>query len=111
MLLQVCDGFHVITGVILLLPDLQVVSVCRTDAETGDPIDQVVEAFSSVTAELEAAIKRDEELGTQLPPPAPADDLTVDWEYLLPAPPSAFRDSDSPTFSEGRTVLLADTQV
>ncbi|XP_021920760.1 uncharacterized protein LOC110830321 isoform X6 [Zootermopsis nevadensis] len=81
------------------------------DAETGDPIDQVVEAFSSVTAELEAAIKRDEELGTQLPPPAPAEDLTVDWEYLLPAPPSAFRDSDSPTFSEGRTVLLADTQV
>ncbi|XP_021920756.1 uncharacterized protein LOC110830321 isoform X3 [Zootermopsis nevadensis] len=83
----------------------------NSDAETGDPIDQVVEAFSSVTAELEAAIKRDEELGTQLPPPAPAEDLTVDWEYLLPAPPSAFRDSDSPTFSEGRTVLLADTQV
>jgi hypothetical protein len=70
-----------------------------------------VEAFSSVTAELEAAIRRDEELATLPPLPTPADDLAVDWEYQLPAPPSAFRDSDSPSLSEGRTVMLADSQV
>lgn len=64
-----------------------------------------------MTAELEAAIRRDEELSALPPPPTAADDLTVDWEYQLPAPPSAFRDCDSHSLSEGRTVVLADSQV
>lgn len=76
--------------------------------------DQVEEAFRSVTAELETAIKQDKETSA-LPPPPPSavspDDLTVDWEYQLPAPPSAFRDCDSPTLTEGETVMLADSQV
>jgi hypothetical protein len=79
-----------------------------------DPGDQVEEAFRSVTAELETAIKQDEEM-TGLPPPPNSsispDDLTVDWEYQLPAPPSAFRDCNSPTLTEGETVMLADSQV
>jgi hypothetical protein len=79
-----------------------------------EPGDEVEEAFKSVTAELEAAIKQDEDMSALLPPPTSAaspDDLTVDWEYHLPAPPSAFRDSDSPTLTEGETVMLADSQV
>jgi hypothetical protein len=85
--------------------------LCGTEAAAEDLADQVAEAFSSVTAELEAAIQRDEELSGLPPPPTHADDLALDWEYQLPAPPSAFRDSSSPTFSEGRTVVLADSQV
>ncbi|XP_033609850.1 uncharacterized protein LOC111870662 isoform X3 [Cryptotermes secundus] len=79
-----------------------------------EPGDEVEEAFKSVTAELETAIKQDRDASALPPPPTSAaspDDLTVDWEYQLPAPPSAFRDSDSPTLTEGETVMLADTQV
>lgn len=67
-----------------------------------------------MTAELEATMKQDEDLNTLPPPPtsiSSADDVAVDWEYQLPAPPSAFRDSDSPTLTEGETVILADSQV
>lgn len=74
----------------------------------------VDEAFKSVTAELEATIKQDEDLNTLPPPPTSAssvDDLAVEWQYQLPAPPSAFRDSDSPTLTEGGTIMLADSQV
>lgn len=77
-------------------------------------VDQVEEAFRSVTAEMETTIRQDEDLNALPPPPASApsiDDLAVDWEYQLPAPPSAFRDSDSPTLTEGGTVMLADSQV
>nr|CAD7266367.1 unnamed protein product [Timema shepardi] len=35
----------------------------------------------------------------------------IDWEYQLPAPPTAFRDTNSPTLVEGETVVLADTGV
>jgi hypothetical protein len=75
-----------------------------------EPGDQVEEAFRSVTEELETAIKKDETSALP-PPPLSSDDPTVDWEYQLPAPPSAFRDSDSPTLTEGETVMLADSQV
>ncbi|PSN52777.1 hypothetical protein C0J52_07486 [Blattella germanica] len=68
-------------------------------------------ACLSVTAELEAVIKQEEDLNILPPPPLPEDDPAVDWEYQLPAPPSAFRDADSPTLTEGETVVLADTQV
>jgi hypothetical protein len=76
--------------------------------------DQVEEAFRSATAEMETATKQDEDMSVLPPPPTSAaspDDLTVDWEYHLPAPPSAFRDCDSPTLTEGETVMLADSQV
>nr|CAD7454977.1 unnamed protein product [Timema tahoe] len=35
----------------------------------------------------------------------------IDWEYQLPAPPTAFRDTNSPALVEGETVVLADTGV
>jgi hypothetical protein len=77
-----------------------------------DADDQMEEAFKSVTEELEAAIRQDEDLNILPPPPsASVDDLAVDWQYQLPAPPSAFRDSDSPTLTEGGTIMLADSQV
>ncbi|XP_069671321.1 serine-rich adhesin for platelets-like isoform X2 [Periplaneta americana] len=128
------------------------------DSETeeigiAEAVDQVEEAFRSVTAELEAASEQDEDVNVLIPPPvtaideveklnslpsedlnilpppplsatkqdenieaippppSSAEDMAVDWEYQLPAPPSAFRDSNSPTFTEGGTVMLADTQV
>jgi hypothetical protein len=80
----------------------------------GDADDQMEEAFKSVTEELEAAIRQDEDLNILPPPPTSAssvDYLAVDWQYQLPAPPSAFRDSDSPTLTEGGTIMLADSQV
>ncbi|XP_069671325.1 serine-rich adhesin for platelets-like isoform X4 [Periplaneta americana] len=119
----------------------------------AEAVDQVEEAFRSVTAELEAASEQDEDVNVLIPPPvtaideveklnslpsedlnilpppplsatkqdenieaippppSSAEDMAVDWEYQLPAPPSAFRDSNSPTFTEGGTVMLADTQV
>jgi len=76
-------------------------------------VDQVEEAFKSVIVELEDTIRQDEDLNTLPPPPTSAssvDDLAVDWQYQLPAP-SAFRDSDSPTLTEGGTIMLADSQV
>jgi len=79
-----------------------------------DTVGQEEEAFKSVIAELEDTIRQDEDLNTLPPPPTSAsfvDDLTVDWQYQLPAPPSAFRDSDSPTVTEGGTIMLADSQV
>ena len=79
-----------------------------------DAVDQVDEAFKSVIVELEDTIRRDEEMHTLPPPPTSAssvDDLAVDWQYQLPAPPSAFRDSDSPTLTDGGTIMLADSQV
>jgi len=77
-------------------------------------VDQLEEAFKSVIVELDDAIRQDEDLNTLPPPPTSAscvDDLAVDWQYQLPAPPSAFRDSDSPTLTEGGTIMLADSQV
>ena len=77
-------------------------------------VDQLEEAFKSVIVELDDAIRQDEDLNTLPPPPTSAscvDDLAVDWQYQLPAPPSAFRDSDSPTLTEGGTIMLADAQV
>lgn len=79
-----------------------------------DDVDQVEEAFRSVIVELEDTIRQDKDLTTLPPPPTSAssvDDLAVDWQYQLPAPPSAFRDSDSPTLTEGGTIMLADSQV
>nr|CAD7399218.1 unnamed protein product [Timema cristinae] len=51
-----------------------------------------------------------------LVPPAAASSAegpleVIDWEYQLPAPPTAFRDTNSPTLVEGETVVLADTGV
>ena len=77
-------------------------------------VDHMEEAFKSVIAELDDTIRQDEDLNTLPPPPtsgSSVDDLAVDWQYHLPAPPSAFRDSDSPTFTEGGTIILADSQV
>jgi hypothetical protein len=74
----------------------------------------VDEAFKSVTVELEATLKQDEDLNTLPPLPTSAssvDYMAVEWQYQLPAPPSAFRDSDSPTLTEGGTIMLADSQV
>jgi hypothetical protein len=79
-----------------------------------DVVAQVEEAFKRVIVELEDTIRQDEDLNTLPPPPTSAssvDDLAVDWQYHLPAPPSAFRDSDSPTLTEGGTIMLADSQV
>jgi len=78
-----------------------------------DDVHYVDEAFKSVI-EMEDTIRQDEDLNTLPPPPtsgSSVDDLAVDWQYQLPAPPSAFRDSDSPTFTEGGTIILADSQV
>lgn len=79
-----------------------------------DVVDHVEEAFKSVIVELEDTIRQDEDLNILPPPPtsmSSVDDLAVDWQYQLPAPPSAFRDSDSPTLTEGGTIMLADSQV
>jgi len=91
----------------------------HTEANTSvnygvDAVDHVEEAFKSVIVEMEDTIRQDENLNTLPPPPTSAssvDDLAVDWQYQLPAPPSAFRDSVSPTFTEGGTIILADSQV
>jgi hypothetical protein len=87
----------------------------NTSVNSGvDAVEQLEEAFKSVIVELEDTITQDEELNTLPPPPTSAssvDDLAVDWQYQLPAPPSAFRDSDSPTLTEGGTITLADSQV
>ena len=77
-------------------------------------VDQSEEAFKSVIVEPEDTIRQDEDLNALPPPPTSAssvDDLAMDWQYQLPAPPSAFRDSDSPTLTEGGTIMLADLQV
>lgn len=42
---------------------------------------------------------------------AMGEDLSIsDWEYQLPAPPSAFRDSHSPIFDDYETVTLGSVQ-
>lgn len=42
---------------------------------------------------------------------AMSEDLSIsDWEYQLPAPPSAFRDSHSPVFDEYDTVTLGSVE-
>lgn len=42
---------------------------------------------------------------------AMSEDLSIsDWEYQLPAPPSAFRDSHSPVFDECDTVTLGSVE-
>ncbi|XP_011706665.1 PREDICTED: uncharacterized protein LOC105461857, partial [Wasmannia auropunctata] len=42
---------------------------------------------------------------------AMGEDLSIsDWEYQLPAPPSAFRDSHSPTFDDYDTVMLGSVE-
>jgi len=42
---------------------------------------------------------------------AMGEDLSIgDWEYQLPAPPSAFRDSHSPTFDDYDTVTLGSVE-
>jgi len=42
---------------------------------------------------------------------AMSEDLSIsDWEYQLPAPPSAFRDSHSPTFDDYDTVTLRSVE-
>ncbi|XP_024939418.1 uncharacterized protein LOC107266363 isoform X1 [Cephus cinctus] len=42
---------------------------------------------------------------------AGGDDLSItDWEYQLPAPPSAFRDNDSPAFNDYETITLGSVE-
>ncbi|KAK7872856.1 hypothetical protein R5R35_006726 [Gryllus longicercus] len=67
--------------------------------------DEIQQEFESVTKELQAVILAEEakqvSSAANLPSPkteSPSLSL-VDWEYHLPAPPSAFRDSLSPTLT------------
>lgn len=104
---------------LLLCLPLFALFLLHTDTNTSvnsdeNVVDQVEEAFKSVTLELEDTIRQDEDLSILPPPPTSAssvDDLAVDWQYQLPAPPTAFRDTDSPTLTEGGTIMLADSQV
>ncbi|XP_067006564.2 protein cordon-bleu isoform X3 [Anabrus simplex] len=91
------------------LPD--VVSGLQLDSEEID------RAFQSVTDELEAAILADElKQASPLPDlPSPVtgsrSPSLSDWEYQLPAPPTAFQDRQSPTPTLGETIELGETGV
>ena len=63
------------------------------------------EAFSHFTTELEG------DIDILPPPPNTADDAADDWQYQLPAPPTAFRDSSSPTLTAGETIDISSAQV
>ncbi|GLG94183.1 Uncharacterized protein GBIM_01444 [Gryllus bimaculatus] len=74
-------------------------------AELQKERDEIQQEFESVTKELQAVILAEEakqvSSAANLPSPkteSPSVSL-VDWEYHLPAPPSAFRDSLSPTLT------------
>ncbi|XP_067006563.2 serine-rich adhesin for platelets isoform X2 [Anabrus simplex] len=87
--------------------------------ETGLQLDseEIDRAFQSVTDELEAAILADElKQASPLPDlPSPVtgsrSPSLSDWEYQLPAPPTAFQDRQSPTPTLGETIELGETGV
>ncbi|XP_063224517.1 uncharacterized protein LOC134532126 isoform X2 [Bacillus rossius redtenbacheri] len=69
-----------------------------------------VESATVAPAVTERLPKLPEPVVPTLPEDGKEEPLDIDWEYQLPAPPSAFRDRASPSIVEGGTVPLEDAR-